>query len=86
MVDSLPNTCPIVVFDRISPNGKQKTLVVEQRLVHMALLLLKEINPFYANIEIDENILMENADREEIELVDNIENLYDSCNFTKSNY
>ena len=83
---SLPNPSPVIVIDIISPNGKTKNLLVEQRLVHIALMILKDRNPFYAEIEIDREVLRQPASREDVELLGEVEHLYDSGSFPRKHF
>ena len=78
VADSLPNTNEIIVLDKISPNGKQKKLIVDSRTLHIALMILKDINPHYAQIQIRNNLIRKIAQEGEASLIDDLENLYDT--------
>lgn len=80
MAQSLPTREAIVVIDKISPNGKEKILIVQQRTIHLALMILQELNHYYSGIEINREMIREVASQGEIELEKEIENLYDTSN------
>ena len=81
IANSLPIDNPIIVVDRVSPNGKQKSFVIEQRTVHIALMFLKDENPFYRDISMNRELLRQLAARGEAEMIGDVENMYDSCNY-----
>ena len=81
IIMKLPNNYHIIIVDKISPNGKLKTLMVEQKKVHGALLFLKGSNQFFKDIEINEQLFLQRPISDETELMKNIENLFDTCNY-----
>ena len=80
VANSLPNENSIIVIDRVSPNGKVKKLIVDPKTIHVALVLLKDINPHFNAIEINRNLIKQVSEGGETSLIDDLENLYDTCN------
>ena len=68
VANSLPNKNPVIVLDKISPNGKEKVLIVHQKIIHTTLSILKQLNQFYANISINSEMTESIAAQGECEL------------------
>ena len=78
----LPDPSPIIVFDKISPSEKEKTIIVEQKRVHEALVSLKQNNEFYKDIDLNQELQLDEASKDDIEFLQNLENLYNTCNYS----